>query len=200
MFITFEGIDGSGKTTQVELLKLYFENLGKTVITIRDPGSTSISEKIRNILLDSNNLSISPQSETLLFTAARAQIVHEVIKPSLEKNKIVICDRFIDSTSAYQGYGRDMNLVNIGYLNKFAMQGVHPNFTFLIDISTQESTNRLNKSSLDRMELAGNDFYEKVRAGYIDLVKNFPERIFRIDGRLPIEDIHSKIINIINSK
>ena len=200
MFITFEGIDGSGKTTQVELLKLYFENLGKTVITIRDPGSTLISEKIRNILLDSNNLSISPQSETLLFTAARAQIVHEVIKPSLEKNKIVICDRFIDSTSAYQGYGRDMNLVNIGYLNKFAMQGVHPNFTFLIDISTQESTNRLNKSSLDRMELAGNDFYEKVRAGYIDLVKNFPERIFRIDGRLPIEDIHSKIINIINSK
>ena len=200
MFITFEGIDGSGKTTQVELLKLYFENLGKTVITIRDPGSTLISEKIRNILLDSNNLSISPQSETLLFTAARAQIVHEVIKPSLEKNKIVICDRFIDSTSAYQGYGRDMNLVNIGYLNKFAMQGIHPNFTFLIDISTQESTNRLNKSSLDRMELAGNDFYEKVRAGYIDLVKNFPERIFRIDGRLPIEDIHSKIINIINSK
>ena len=200
MFITFEGIDGSGKTTQVELLKLYFENLGKTVITIRDPWSTLISEKIRNILLDSNNLSISPQSETLLFTAARAQIVHEVIKPSLEKNKIVICDRFIDSTSAYQGYGRDMNLVNIGYLNKFAMQGVHPNFTFLIDISTQESTNRLNKSSLDRMELAGNDFYEKVRAGYIDLVKNFPERIFRIDGSLPIEDIHSKIINIINSK
>ena len=200
MFITFEGIDGSGKTTQVELLKLYFENLGKTVITIRDPGSTLISEKIRNILLDSNNLSISPQSETLLFTAARAQIVHEVIKPSLETNKIVICDRFIDSTSAYQGYGRDMNLVNIGYLNKFAMQGVHPNFTFLIDISTQESTNRLNKSSLDRMELAGNDFYEKVRAGYIDLVKNFPERIFRIDGSLPIEDIHSKIINIINSK
>ena len=198
MFITFEGIDGSGKTTQVELLKLYFENLGKTVITIRDPGSTLISEKIRNILLDSNNLSISPQSETLLFTAARAQIVHEVIKPSLEKNKIVICDRFIDSTSAYQGYGRDMNLVNIGYLNKFAMQGVHPNFTFLIDISTQESTNRLNKSSLDRIELAGNDFYEKVRAGYIDLVKNFPERIFRIDGSLPIEDIHSKIINIIS--
>ena len=96
MFITFEGIDGSGKTTQVELLKLYFENLGKTVITIRDPGSTLISEKIRNILLDSNNLSISPQSETLLFTAARAQIVHEVIKPSLEKNKIIICDRFID--------------------------------------------------------------------------------------------------------
>lgn len=200
MFITFEGIDGSGKTTQVELLKLYFENLGKTVLTIRDPGSTLISEKIRNILLDSNNLSISPQSETLLFTAARAQIVHEVIKPSLEKNKIVICDRFIDSTSAYQGYGRDMNLVNIGYLNKFAMQGVHPNFTFFIDISTQESTNRLNKSSLDRMELAGNDFYEKVRAGYIDLVKNFPERIFRIDGSLPINDIHSKIINIINGK
>ena len=200
MFITFEGIDGSGKTTQVELLKLYFENLGKTVLTIRDPGSTLISEKIRNILLDSNNLSISPQSETLLFTAARAQIVHEVIKPSLEKSKIVICDRFIDSTSAYQGYGRDMNLVNIGYLNKFAMQGVHPNFTFFIDISTQESTNRLNKSSLDRMELAGNDFYEKVRAGYIDLVKNFPERIFRIDGSLPINDIHSKIINIINGK
>ena len=200
MFITFEGIDGSGKTTQVELLKLYFENLGKTVLTIRDPGSTLISEKIRNILLDSNNLSISPQSETLLFTAARAQIVHEVIKPSLEKSKIVICDRFIDSTSAYQGYGRDMNLVNIGYLNKFAMQGVHPNFTFLIDISTQESTNRLNKSSLDRMELAGNDFYEKVRAGYIDLVKNFPERIFRIDGSLPINDIHSKIINIIKGK
>ena len=200
MFITFEGIDGSGKTTQVELLKLYFENLGKTVLTIRDPGSTLISEKIRNILLDSNNLSISPQSETLLFTAARAQIVHEVIKPSLEKSKIVICDRFIDSTSAYQGYGRDMNLVNIGYLNKFAMQGVHPNFTFFIDISTQESTNRLNKSSLDRMELAGNDFYEKVRAGYIDLVKNFPERIFRIDGSLPINDIHSKIIHKINGK
>ena len=204
-FIVFEGVEGCGKSYQSKKLFNKLKKVNIPSILTREPGGTDSAELIRNLILKdyfnkSKNEKFDKYTDTLLYLAARNEHVLNKIIPALKKKKVIICDRFIDSTSAYQGYGRDMNLVNIGYLNKFAMQGVHPNFTFLIDISTQESTNRLNKSSLDRMELAGNDFYEKVRAGYIDLVKNFPERIFRIDGRLPIEDIHSKIINIINSK
>ena len=198
MFITFEGIDGCGKTTQVELLKSHFEAKGYEVISIREPGSTKISEQIREILLDSKNTELSSESETLLFASARAQIVKEVIIPSINENKIVLCDRFIDSTIAYQGYGRGMDLQNLDIINAFAIQNNYPDFTFFIDVSVEESKKRLNSSNLDRMESTGDEFFNNVRNGYLELTKKYPKRIYLIDGTLTIDEIHSKIIEIID--
>ena len=198
MFITFEGIDGCGKTTQVELLKSHFEAKGYEVISIREPGSTKISEQIREILLDSKNTELSSESETLLFASARAQIVKEVIIPSINENKIVLCDRFIDSTIAYQGYGRGMDLQNLDIINAFAIQNNYPDFTFFIDVSVEESKKRLNSSNLDRMESTGDEFFNNVRNGYLELTKKYPKRIYLIDGTLTIDEIHSEIIEIID--
>ncbi|MAJ45360.1 MAG: dTMP kinase [Candidatus Marinimicrobia bacterium] len=200
MFITFEGIDGCGKTTQVKLLKSYFETKGFEVISVREPGSTKISEQIRSILLNSKNTDIGLESEALLFSSARAQIVKEVIIPSLNDKKIVICDRFIDSTLAYQGYGRGMDLKKLDVISSFAIKDNYPEYTFFIDISIEESKKRLNNASLDRMESAGNDFFTRVRNGFIELTKVNPNRIHLIDGKLSVRMIHSRIINIINRK
>ena len=198
MFITFEGIDGCGKTTQVELLKSHFEAKGYEVISIREPGSTKISEQIREILLDSKNTELSSESEALLFASARAQIVKEVIIPSINENKIVLCDRFIDSTIAYQGYGRGMDLQNLDIINAFAIQNNNPEFTFFIDITIEESKKRLNSSNLDRLETTGDEFFNNVRNGYLELTKKYPKRIHLIDGTLSIKEIHSEIIEIID--
>ena len=199
MFITFEGIDGCGKTTQVELLKSYFEKFGNEVISIREPGSTNISEQIREILLNPENKELSSESEALLFASARAQIVEEVIKPSLEKNIIVICDRFIDSTIAYQGFGRGMEIEYLNKINSFATQNILPEYTFFIDISIEESQNRLSSANLDRMESIGSEFFENVRKGFVNLSDKYPDRIYKIDGELPINKIQEKINSIIFS-
>jgi len=199
MFITFEGIDGCGKTTQVELLKSYFEKSGNEVISIREPGSTNISEQIRKILLNPENKELSSESEALLFASARAQIVEEVIKPSLEKNIIVICDRFIDSTIAYQGFGRGMEIEYLNKINSFATQNILPEYTFFIDISIEESQNRLSSANLDRMESIGSEFFENVRKGFVNLSDKYPDRIYKIDGELPINKIQEKINSIIFS-
>lgn len=199
MFITFEGIDGCGKTTQVELLKSYFEKFGNEVISIREPGSTNISEQIREILLNPENKELSSESEALLFASARAQIVEEVIKPSLEKNIIVICDRFIDSTIAYQGFGRGMEIEYLNKINSFATQNILPEYTFFIDISIEESQNRLSSANLDRMESIGSEFFENVRKGFVNLSDKYPDRIHKIDGELPMNKIQEKINSIIFS-
>ena len=200
MFITFEGIDGCGKTTQVELLKSYFEKSGNEVISIREPGSTNISEQIRKILLNPDNKELSSEAEALLFSSARAQIVEEVIKPSLEKNIIVICDRFIDSTIAYQGFGRGMEINYLNKINLFATQNILPQFTFFIDISIEESQKRLSTENLDRMESIGSEFFENVRKGFVNLSNEYPNRIHKIDGNLPIHKIQEKIKSIIFSQ
>jgi dTMP kinase len=198
MFITFEGIDGCGKTTQVKLLKTYFDSNQKEYISIREPGSTNISEQIRNILLDPENAELSPESEALLFASARAQIVDEIIIPTINENKIVICDRFTDSTIAYQGYGRKMDLLTLESINSFATQQLVPDFTFFIDISIEESQKRLTSSDLDRIESIGLSFFESVRNGYLELTQNYPNRIHLLDGNKSIEQIHSQIISIIS--
>lgn len=199
MFITFEGIDFCGKSTQVELLKKYFEKKGKSVKVIREPGGTEISEKIRNILLDKKNNKMFMETELLLFSASRAQLVREKIIPFIAEGSIVISDRFHDSSTAYQGFGRGLPIDAVLNVHKLSIGETIPDITFIIDIPVSVAVNRKAEKThqeLDRIEVSSNDFFEKVRNGYLTLAKN--EKRFRIiDGTKSIEEIHKLIINYI---
>jgi len=186
LFVTFEGIDGCGKTTQVTALKASLEAKGTKVIVIREPGATFIGEKIRSILLDNANCGMSSETEVLLYEAARAQIVSEVIRPALLEGKVVICDRFYDSSVAYQGYARGLPLESIDSLNQFATGGLEPDLTFLLDLPAQAAWERMNirEGSHDRLEIEGLGFMEKVRAGYLELAGKHA-RIIRLDAMSP---------------
>lgn len=201
MFISFEGIDFCGKSTQVELLKDYLIKNCKKVHLIREPGGTEISEKIREILLDKKNNSMVMEAEVFLFSASRAQLVREIIRPYLEKGYYVISDRFHDSSTAYQGYGRGLPLDSILKIHNLAIGNTIPDLTFIIDVPTSVAFERKRKKSLtdlDRIELSKNTFYEQVRVGYLELATK--ENRFRvIDGTKNIEEIHQKIIHEINS-
>ena len=178
--ISFEGIDGCGKTTQINLLyNFLIENKIDTEI-LREPGGTYISEKIRDILLDNKN-SICPESETLLFLTARSVITQEVILPSLNKNNVILCDRFIDSTLAYQGYGRKIDLNLIEKFNLFATNNILPDLTLIFDVNPKLAFERINKNSIDRMESSGEKFLTDVRMGYLEIAKNNPNRCKLID-------------------
>lgn len=199
MFITFEGIDFCGKSTQVELLKNYFERKGKSVQVIREPGGTEISEKIRDILLDKKNNKMFMETELLLFSASRAQLVREKINPFLEQGKIVISDRFHDSSTAYQGFGRGLPIDSVLNVHKLAIGETVPDITFIIDIPVEVAVKRKSEKThqeLDRIEVSSNDFFEKVRNGYLTLAKK--EKRFRvIDGTQSIKTIHKLIFNYI---
>lgn len=199
MFITFEGLDFCGKSTQVELLKKYFEKESKTVKIIREPGGVKISENIRKILLDNENSEMFSETELLLFSASRAQLVREKIIPFLKNDYIVISDRFHDSSIAYQGFGRGINSKFVIDLQKFAIGNAIPDLTFFIDIPVTEVLNRKQKlinGQLDRIEILENDFYEKVRDGYKFLSEN-EERFKIINGLMKIDEVHNKILNYI---
>ncbi len=201
MFITFEGLDFCGKSTQVNLLIEYFTKLGKEIILLREPGGTKISEKIREILLDKKNLEMSSKTELLLFYASRAQLVKEKILPELNKGKIVISDRFFDSSTAYQGYGRGLSVDFINILNSFVVDAAVPDLTFYLDVSIEEIEKRkllFNKDKLDRIESSEKDFWVKIRKGYEEIAKK-EKRFYVIDGSQSIEKIHDKIISIINA-
>lgn len=200
MFITFEGIDFCGKSTQVELLKNFLVKQNKKVEIIREPGGTVISEKIRDILLDKKNDKMLMEAEIFLFSAARAQLVREKIKPFLEKGYYVISDRFHDSTTAYQGFGRGVNLDYVKNINSLAIGEVLPDITFFVDIPVEEAELRKNKmanTEYDRMEISGKLFFDRVRSGYIYLSEN-ESRFRRINGTKPIEDIHKIIVDEID--
>jgi dTMP kinase len=199
MFITFEGIDGSGKSTQIKLLKEYFLEMGYDVICIREPGGTELSEQIRSLLLYGKN-KISPVTELLLFEAARSSLVEEVIKPAIEKGRIVISDRFFDSTTAYQGYGRGLNIQNIEFTNTLATNQLSPDITFFLDVSVKTSNYRSMHRNMDRIEASGNDFFSKVRLGFHDIAKKHPERIFIINAEDIIYNTHNKILDILIDK
>ena len=196
MFITFEGIDFCGKSTQVELLKNYLMGKNKKVEIIREPGGTNISEEVRNILLDKNNGNMFMETEFLLFSASRAQLVREKIRPYLEKGFYVISDRFHDSSVAYQGYGRGISIEAVSGVNSLAIGSTIPDITFFIDIPVEEAEKRKTGKSvtdLDRIEISEMNFYERVRNGYLDISKK--EKRFRImDGSKSIEEIHNNII------
>lgn len=198
MFITFEGIDFSGKTTQINLLKDYLIKNGKQVEIIREPGGTEISEVIRKILLDKANSKMFIETEIFLFSAARAQLVREKIRPYLERGIYVISDRFHDSTTAYQGFGRGISLEVVNHINELAIGSTVPDVTFFIDIPVETAEKRKSEKQrevdLDRIEISEKQFYEKVRKGYYFLTEK--EKRFRlIDGTKSVEDIHKKIID-----
>jgi len=201
MFITFEGLDFCGKSTQVKLLKDYLIRNNKKVNVLREPGGTDISEKIRDILLDKDNSKMEMETELLLFSSSRSQLVRELIIPLLKKGFFVISDRFHDSTTAYQGYGRGISLEFVRHLNKFVIKNALPDITFFIDIPVEEVIRRKSKIDLfelDRIELSKNNFYEKVRSGYHTIAEE-EKRFFKIDGTLSINKIHSIIIEKINA-
>jgi dTMP kinase len=202
MFISFEGIDYSGKTTQAKLLVERLKSAGREVLFLREPGGTKISEKIRDILLDKLHLEMQQKAELFLFSAARTQLVSEVIAPALKRNAIVVCDRFYDSTTAYQGFGRGLDLADVERVNRIATSGTIPDITLLVDIEVDEIARRRRIAGLveDRMESGGKEFYEKVRKGYLSIAQKEPERFFRIDGRLPIPEIHEKIWAIVQQR
>ena len=192
MLINFEGIDGCGKSTQIHLLKQYLEEHGRQVQVYREPGGTSIAEEIRSILLDSKN-NMSVVSELLLFSAARAQLVQEKIIPALNNGATVILDRFYDSTTAYQGYGRSVLPIDeICVLNKMASYGLVPEITFYLRISQKLALERRLKHVQDRMEMAGNEFYSRVLDGYEKIIKD-NSRFIVLDGAQSIESIAKEI-------
>jgi dTMP kinase len=192
--ITFEGLDFSGKSTQVGLFleRLTRENMKATVV--RDPGGTGIGERIRAILLDRQILTMSDFTELFLFSASRSQLVHEVVKPMLESGTVVVLDRFYDSTTAYQGWGRGLPIEAIATMNHLASHGMVPAITFFIDIPVEEVERRmlLQKNGADRMEMSGRVFYERVREGFLHLAET-NRRFEVIDGTLAIEEIQRKV-------
>lgn len=194
MFITFEGLDFSGKSTQVGLLAESLTRAGVKNVVLRDPGGTAIGERIRAVLLDREVLAMSHFTELFLFSASRSQLVHEVIKPTLESGTIVVLDRFYDSTTAYQGWGRGLPLDSISAVNHLASHGLIPRITYFIDIPVDEVERRMlpQKVGADRMEMSGRAFYERVREGFLNLAKIEP-RFEVLDGMLGIQEIHERV-------
>ena len=201
-FITFEGADGSGKTTQLNNIKTFLQEKGFDVVTTFEPGATKTGEKIRNILLHSED-SVADSCEMFLFLADRAQHVEMFIKPALKQGKIVLCDRHTDSTIAYQGYGRGQNVELLKKLNQIAVNGLSPDLTLLFDVSTEIAQDRIGKDK-DRMEAAGIEFHKKVRNGYLELLKENPERIKLINANNSIETVYNEtkdiILNLVTNK
>ena len=202
-FLSFEGIDACGKSTQVKLLLNQMNKSSNNTILVREPGGSTISERIREILLDKNLYEMSDRTEALLMTASRSQLTYEKILENLNRGKNVISDRFSDSTLAYQGGGRDIDFEWLVKLNKFATFDLDPDITFLIDLHPAEAQKRKNIHQ-DRIEGAGLDFQIKVRDSYLEIAKRFQDRIVLIDGHNDINTINKKIVdellrrNIIN--
>lgn len=204
MFITFEGIDGSGKSTQIQLLKEMLEKRNHVVTILREPGGNILSEQIRQLLLDSKE-QVDPRCELLLFTAARAQLVGGVIRPALEAGNIVICDRYIDSSVAYQGYGRGLSIESIESINDFATAGLIPDITFIFDLSVDDAAKRAgfrsndNQTKPDRMERSGDAFFERTKQGYLEIAKKSDRNIFIINANDAMNDIREQVESIVVS-
>ncbi len=194
MLITFEGIDGSGKSTQARLLHAHAEEHGWRPLLVREPGGTDLSERVRTILLDPE-AHIDPRAELLLFAAARAQLVHEVIRPALSEGRLVIADRFYDSTTAYQGGGRGIAEASwLRSFHQFVTSNLRPRRTYLVDVPLMVAAERRGSTERDRMEGAGDEFFEHVRATYLRLADAEAGRIVRLDGTRPPEVLHTDIV------
>jgi dTMP kinase len=205
MFITFEGTEGSGKSTQVRLLADFFKSVSLDCLVTREPGGTEIGKKIRSILLDAMNAKITAFTELLLYEADRAQHVEEIIRPALVNGKIVLCDRFFDATVVYQGYVRGANLDLVDYLHKTILKGLKPDLTFLLDCPVdiglkrawKRIANTAGKAKEDRFEQEAVQFHEKIRQGYLRLAKIEPERFYVIDATQEPSVIHDNIVRVV---
>jgi dTMP kinase len=210
LFITFEGPEGSGKTTQARLLFQYLRNEGFPVVLTREPGGTRISDKVREILLDPENIEMLPRTEILLFSAARAQVSAEFIRPHLEKGHIVICDRYADSTMAYQGYGHALDLGTLRVITAFATGELRPDLTLYLDVPVEAGLKRRlgltdeddltgyeGQLSLfnkwDRLDMKELEFHHRVQKGYEKLMEAEPERWYRVDASRPVKDVQAEI-------
>ncbi|MBQ0005029.1 MAG: dTMP kinase [Clostridiales bacterium] len=196
LFITFEGSDGAGKSTQIQLAKEYLESIGIEPIMTREPGGTSISEKLRDILLDKENSEMSPIAEMMIYASARAQLVAEVIRPAIERGETVVCDRYIDSSIAYQGYGRGLGDI-VEEVNRVAIDGVMPDITFFLDLDPAVGRSRIRSDEMDRLEQEKLDFHYRVYNGYKKVAEADPKRVAVIDASRTIEEISLEIRTIL---
>ena len=197
LFITFEGADGCGKSTQMKLLKEYLQNKGYEIVETREPGGKGLGERIRDILLNYNG-DVSNRCESFLFLADRAQNIDVIVKPAIQQGKIVLCDRHTDSSVAYQGYGRGLDIDEINKLNTLATGGLKPDLTYVFDVDIETSMARVGGEK-DRMESAGTEFFNKVRNGYLELAKQEPNRIKVIDSTKPIENVFADVVKELES-
>ena len=193
-FITLEGADGSGKSTKARMLAEALEAVGREVVCLREPGGTVISEKVRSILLDPENTGMSPTCELLLYEASRAQLVEEVIVPALERGAVVVCDRFYDSTYAYQSCARGIDVDLVTTANALGSCGLVPDRTIVFDLSTEESYERATRHGTDRMEAEGIAFQERVRQGYLALAEAEPERVRVVHGSGEKREVYSRMV------
>ena len=191
-FITFEGSEGSGKSTQAALVLEYLKKKKLPVMLLREPGGVKIAEAIRNLLLDVQNVGMGDECETLLYMAARAQLVKEVLAPALSDGKIILCDRFLDSTIAYQGFGNGVDAGLISQIGAFATKGIQPDLTLLFDIETKQGLSRTNAQK-DRIELRSVEYHSRVRQGYLSLAKQQPRRIKVIAVDAAKEEIFQRV-------
>lgn len=197
LFITFEGADGCGKTTQLNLLKDYLEQKGKDVVVTREPGAKGLGEHVRKILLNYDGV-VSDRCESFLFLADRAQNIDVIVKPAIEEGKIVLCDRHTDSTVAYQGYGRGLDIDEINMLNNLATGNRKPDLTLVFDVDVETSMKRVGQEK-DRMEQSGNAFFNRVRNGYLAIAKNEPDRVKVIDSTKSITEVQNEVLKIIEN-
>lgn len=194
VFITFEGPEGAGKTTQLHLLAQYLTTCSVPVEVIREPGGTSLGEKVRELLLDPAQ-DIAATTEVYLYAAARAQLVEKLIKPGMEAGRVILCDRYVDASIAYQGYGRGLGPEQVRYANTMAVDGIWPDLTILLDIATEEGLQRARnrRQGLDRIELEEVGFHQAVRQGYLAQAKLDPHRFLVIDAAMPVDIINASI-------
>lgn len=204
IFITMEGPDGAGKTTVIGMLAKRLEEEGYQVLLTREPGGIEIAEQIRNVILDKKNTRMDPRTEALLYAAARRQHLVEKVIPALEKGYIILCDRFVDSSLAYQGYAREIGMEEVLSINNFAIDGVMPKLTIYFDIEPEIGLKRINQHKnreVNRLDLEDLEFHQKVREGYYKIIEKNPERIYKIDASNPIEqvlkDVEEKVKGII---
>ena len=202
MFITFEGPEGSGKSTQIKLLTTYLQNKGWSVITTREPGGTPIGDQIRACLHDVNNTAMTPSAELLLYSASRAQLVGELIRPALAQGQIVLCDRYADSTLAYQGYGRGLDLASLHQITHFATGGLQPDLTLLLDLDVEAGLARRQSGGeeMNRLDREAVAFHQRVHRGYFQLVKTAPHRWVVIDADRPIEAVQTEIRELVRGR
>jgi dTMP kinase len=202
MFITLEGPEGSGKSTQLPPLAAYLQEAGYSVVISREPGGTAIGNQVRACLHDVNNTEMEPTTEFLLYSASRAQLVREVIRPALAEGKIVLCDRYADSSIAYQGYGRDLDLGDLRKITEFTTGGLKPDLTFLLDIDVKEGLSRRisGAEEMNRLDLEAIAFHERVREGYHELAALDPQRWVLIDAAQSPQEIQQELRTIIMSR
>lgn len=202
MFITFEGPEGSGKTTQIRLLAAYLRACGHDVVTAREPGGTPIGDQIRACLHDTANTAMSPTAEVLLYSASRAQLVAEVIRPALAAGRVVLCDRYADSTMAYQGYGRGLDRSMLATLTAIATGGLSPDLTLLLDMDVARGLTRRRDEGeeMNRLDLEAIEFHNRVRAGYLALTAAEPARWQRIDADAPVADVQLAIRQVVEER